>query len=574
MFNIRKLFGEKGDNPLASVEEVTTILAHLPVNDPIQSLNELTHWLTQLATKDDQKLKKRLALVARFDQVGRPSLRKLLAEYVETPRMHKTREDMIWNACSQFTAAASDAASRCVSDYLTKGSSGVSPEEVAAIAVRGVRALGMQAHWLRLRYQPLPPGMWDRIYAIFSVMEQNRLCRMPVVLNKLTKIPSSVLMEMTKILMMEISGLEHLTKSQIELARQLIEEFAPSFVWEDLPGGEAVFYIDFAARKPPLRLTQVTEPHFMSRCFGPGDAVRSLVSAIKQLEAGGIPKEFDIRRYTDYKREDLLEVLLHLAQAWSRIKPQEEHFHYDKRRGERTKVFSHLEVIHGLGDIHKEMLRLELRAKHLYAEDNVEKVTFNEVVDLHIYGFVTEKTREQMKLDSDTIGLVEPPVHTESWVVENVSVKGYGLTIPDGKLDWVKENIVLGLKEEGSGWTIGVIRRIEMKSKVETHVGILMLSRQPMAASLRPADTEVTVWEIADDTNSYQHTNALFLRAEAPLLSEDSLLLASGTYNLHTIYELTTSEGKRLIRLDVCEDVYGDTDRVVFSLVDGGRRRE
>jgi len=572
MFDFKKLFGGKDDTPLGNVEEVTRILEHLPQSDPIHSLTELAHWLNLLATKDDYKLKKRLKLAERFDQSAQQHLRKLLIEYVETPRMHKSREEAIWNACSQFTLAVNEADSRCVTDYITKGSAGVTDEEIAAIAVRGMRALGMQAHWLRLRYQPLPASMWDKIYAIFNMAEQRRFCTTPVVLNPRTKVETSVLLEMLKILMMEVSAPENLTKSQIELSRQLVEDFAYSFVWEDLPAGETVFYIDFATRKPPVRLTQVAKPHFMTRCFGPGKAVSAMVIAVKQLESGAIPQSFDIQRYASYKREDLLEVLMHLSLAWSRAKPQDEHSHFDKRRSSRNTVFSNLDVVHGLENIHKKVVRHGVSSKKLFTEDHLNKIQYDEVVDLHIFGFVTNKTREGL----DAIPLMESPAdepeQTESWVVENVSEKGCGLTIPTLRQDWVRENVLLGLKMEGSDWSIGVIRRMEAGSKEDTRIGILMLSRHPLAASICPVNTELTVWESAGDTHSYHHTNALLLLAEPPLLGDDCLILPTGSYVLHKFYELSMSEGKQLIRLDVCEESYQGADRIIFSLA--GSKRE
>lgn len=574
MHYFKRLFGKRDETPLDNVEEVTRILEHLPQSDPTHSLNEITHWLELIATKEDYKLKKRLKLAERFDQSAQQHLRKLLTEYVEAPRMHKSREETIWNACSQFTLAVNEADSRCVTDYITKGSEGVSAEEIAAIAVRGMRALGMQAHLLHLRYQPLPASMWDKIYAIFNIAEQRRFCRMPVVLNAYTKAETSVLLEMLKILMMVISAPESLTKSQIELCRQLVEEFSSSFVWEDLPAGETVFNIDFSTRKPPTRLTHLSKPHFMTRCFGPGNAVSAMVIAVKQLESGAIPKSFDIQRFSNYKREDLLEVLMHLSMAWSKVKPQDEHSHFDKRRSSRNKVYIQLDVVHGLERIYKKVVKHGVSSKKLFTEDHLNKIKYDEMVDLHIFGFVTNKTREGM----NAVPLVDVPVgepgQIESWVVENISDKGCGLTIPTLKQDWVQENVLLGLKMEGGGWSLGLIRRIEAGSNEDTRVGIRKLSLHPLAASISPANTELTVWETAGDTRSFHHTNALLLLAEPPLLGEDCLILAAGSYALHKIYELSISEGKRLIRLDVCEERYQGADRVIFSLVENKQDRK
>ncbi|TCV88949.1 hypothetical protein EDC63_10320 [Sulfurirhabdus autotrophica] len=541
MFNFKKFFGEKDESPLANVEEVTRILDYLPVTDPVQSLQELTHWLNQLATKENFKLKKRIQLAERFDQSAQQHVRKLLVEYIKTPRMNKARDETIWNTCKQFESAVNLADFRCLADY-QKDAEGVSAEEIALLAVRAMRALTMQVHWLHLRYQSLPEDFWDKIYAIFNVSEQYGFSRLAVSLNAYAKVETSVLVEMLKILMMEVSSPDQLTKSQIEIARLLIEDYATSFVWEDLPAGGTVFHMDFASRNPPLRLSQMTQSHFMTRCFGPGKIVSSMVIALKQLESGAIPKGFDIQRFRDFEREDLLEVLLHLSQAWGKAKSksQEELALDNKRDSQRKKAFSYLDVIHGLGNIHKKLHSLSDVFNNAHAENDINQLM-------------------QKNIDAS--------IQVESWVVENVSKRGYGLTIPSLKQDWVQGSVVLAVKLSESPWAIGVIRRIEVDKKADTRVGISVLSLQPVAVRLRPVITDSTVWESKEHTSSAQNIDALLLKAEPPTESVDTLLVEMNSYHLHRIYELITSEGTRLIRLDFCEENFKRLDRVAFSEV-------
>jgi hypothetical protein len=569
MFDFNKLFGGGGDNFLLNAKEITRILDSLSTGDPVHALDEITHWLDFLATSSEFKLRQRINLATRFNQAAQPHARKLLTEYVQTSRMNKSREEIIFNACAGFFLAAFNAHTRCVADHISQGRIKISETDIATSGVRGMRALGMLAHWMNLRYrQPLPESIWDKMYVLFNIAEQGKFCRTPVMLNPQYPAQTSVLMEMVKILMMEVSTPGRLTKSHIELARQVIEEFAFSFVWENVPAGETVFYIDFSLRKPPVRLTHVTHPHFMARCFGPGDSVPALVGAIKQLEFGGIPKEVDIHRYPDYKRQDLLEVFLHLSQAWSKLTPQDDHSHFDKRKHERRKFFSHFEVIHGLKDIHTTLLEYKINPDKLPTEMIIDKLSNNEFV----YDFGSNKIRPA----GSSIPQVEihgqEKIHTESWVAENESEAGYGLTIPELMQDWVQARVMLGLRLENADWIVGVLRRVEMGSKDDTHVGIILLSRAPEAVTISPLNTQLSVWENAGETLSLHHTNALLLRADPPLLEEDGLILPAGSYDLHKTYELVTREGKKLIRLDFCRYGYQDADHLSFSLINPGRK--
>jgi hypothetical protein len=520
-----------------------------------------------IATSGELKLKQRINLATRFNQAAQPHARKLLTEYIQSSRMSKSREEIIFNACGSFFLAAYNAHTRCVTDYIAQGSSNVSVTDIATSAVRGMRALGMLAHWMNLRYrQPLPPTIWEKAYALFSIVEQRKFCRTPVALNPQSPQQTSVLMEMVKLLMMEVSSPGRLTKAHIELARQVIEEFATSFIWEQLPAGETVFYIDFSQRKPPVRLTQVTQPHFMARCFGPGNSVPALVNAIKQLEVGAIPKDVDIHRYPDYKRQDLLEVFLHLSQAWSKVTPQEGRSHFDKRQFVRENFYSHFEVIHGLDDIHKKLLEYKFHPEAAPKDVIIDKLATGEFV----YDPQTNRIRPA---NGEALGPEveipdDHPIIAESWVAANVSEAGYGLTIPEIKRDWVREKVIIGLRTEDSGWMTGVIRRVETDSKTNAYVGILLLSRSPAAANISPLDTEVTVWEKMADTYSLDHTNALLLRAETSLLNEDCLILPAKSYELHKIYQLATPQGNQLIRLDFCRDKYHKADRIAFTVLE------
>lgn len=569
MFDFNKIFGAEAENLLLNAKEITRILDAISVSDPVDALDEVAHWLLLIATSGELKLKQRINLATRFNQAAQPHARKLLTEYIQSSRMSKSREEIIFNACGSFFLAAYNAHTRCVTDHIAQSRSPVSEIDIATSAVRGMRALAMLAHWMHLRYrQPLPATIWEKAYELFNIAEQRKFCRTAVMLNPQSAQQTSVLMEMVKLLMMEVSSPGRLTKAHIELARQVIEEFSASFVWEQVPAGDTVFYIDFSQRKPPVRLTQVTQPHFMARCFGPGKSVPALVNAIKQLEAGAIPKEVDIHRYPDYKRQDLLEVFLHLSQAWSKVTPQQSRSHFDKRQFVREKFYSHFEVIHGLDDLHKKLLEFRFHPEAAPKDVVIEKLASGEF----IYDPKTNKIRPANGEAAEPNVEIpdDHPIVAESWIAANISEAGYGLTIPEIKRDWVREKVIIGLRTQDSGWMAGVIRRVEMDTATNAYVGILLLSRAPLAVNISPLDTEITVWEKLADTYSLDHTNAILLPAETSLLNEDCLILPPKSYELHKIYQLATPQGNQLIRLDFCRDKYHKADRIAFTVLEKG----
>lgn len=565
----RKFFwGKRNDNPLLNANEVNHILGALTNSDAAHALYERSHWLELLsASKDEIKPKLRYSLTTRFNEASQPHLRKLLAEYAQTSRMAKTREEIIWNACSGFYRALHDACIHGVADAISRGGKKSVDDEGAVAGVRAMRCIGMLAHWARLRYRhPLAPHIWDMMSALFATAEQRGFSRMGVALSP--RVPgqkTSLLAEMVKILMMEVASPERLTKSQMELARQITEEFAPIFVWEEIPADQAVFAVDFALRERPVRLTHLTKPQFMTHCFSPGGALAALVNTVKQLESGDVPKDIDIRRYADYKREDLLEVCVHLSQAWGKLAPDDERPHFDKRRHVRSKMHAHFEVIHGLADIQQTLRCFRLIPEELPQEVIIDKLANNELV----FDISSNKLRlvgapdNEPEVDIPT----QHKVDIEIWVAENVSEMGYGLTIAEVMYDWVREKEIIGFRKEHSMWSVGIIRRVEGGAKAGVHIGIAPLARTAEPASILPFESELTVWETAGEAFSLHHTPALLLPAALPFLSEDCLLLPRGSYDLHKTYGMLTRKSRQLIRLTFVREELYNTDLVSFAVI-------
>lgn len=544
-------------------EHVTTVLAELPAGEPEQVLQDVTHWLMLLAGED--KLKNRPAKLFRIDQAAQNAERKLRQQYIEASRLHKSIEERLWNTVFEFLEATINAHFRCILDFRAeKRRRG--DAELAAMAVRAIRRLDLQTHWLQLRYQPLPASLWEKVYALIKIAEEEEVLRTPVVLNPANGAETTFVQEMLKLLMMSISEPQRLTKKQIALARHLANSLAEHFVWEDIPGSSVVFHIDFSTKTGPTRLTQTSERHFMARCFGPGGAVHKLVTGLKQVEQGSVPSMLALSDPSAYRRADLLEVLAHLSQRWSSARPVTEHQHFDKRLSERKPFFLHICVIHGFNALHAKLSQA-LAQDATPAPKQELSIAFDEQLDAHLTGFITERTREQkQRLDATNWSAQDQGGEVcESWVVRDMSETGFGVSITTTPGDWVAPDAIIGVHYGIAEYQIGIIRRVASESVENNDVGIQILSRQPQAVTLRPVDSQLSVWETAADTQTYYHTPAILLPPEPPLHDDECLLLAPNSYQLHKIYVLSTDSGKRTVRLLDRMATYTGVDQVIFA---------
>ncbi len=561
MVDFRKFFSRTAEHPLGTDEQVTTLLTTLPAEDPAAALQDLTHWLMLVASED--KLRHRAAKLLRLDQAALPFERKLREQYVSAARLHKLMEARIWNSAFEALDASVSAHLRCIGEALQQDKAS---SELAALAVRAVRRLELAAHWFQLRYQPLPETLWEQVYTLIKLAEQQALMREPVTLNATTGTQTTFVTELLKLLMLAVAEPARLTRPQIALARHIAHAVAGHFVWEDIPGNNLVFQVDFSRRAAPTRLTQTSEQHFMARCFGAGGAVAELVSALKRVEQGTLPAHLGLSDAGPYRRADLLEVLAYLSQQWSRAKPVAPHQHFDKRQHPRVPFFMHICVTHGFEALHASLKR---GAGPATPEPRplADTLTYEGQVDTQLFGFVTERTRAQQRRIESLALLGEDPVaqNCETWVVQDMSEGGFGIEITTTPEDWVTRDSVVGVNFGAGEWQLGIIRRCDRAAVGSADVGIEVLSRRPQAVTLRPLDSQLSVWETAADTQTYHHTPALLLPEETPLHAEPYLLLAPGSYQMHKLYELATPDGKRVIKLVDRLATLGTIDQLAFA---------
>jgi hypothetical protein len=563
MIGFPKFFSKGSEHPLARDEQVTTLINELPAGDPAQTLQDVTHWLMVLTSED--KLKSRPAKLFRIDQAAHTAERKLRQQYIEASRLHRAIEERIWNTAYEFLEATINAHFRCILEYRAEGR-GRGDKELAAMAVRAMRRLDLQAHWLHLRYQPLPEPFWERVYALIKIAEDDQLLRTRVVLDRERGTETTFVQELLKLLLMSLAEPQRLTKAQIVLARQLTNNLADQFIWEDIPGGSVIFHIDFAKRTLPARLTQTSERHFMARCFGAGAAVHKLVTALKQVEQGAVPSLLAVSDPSTYRRADLLEVLARLSQSWSSARPVTEHARFDKRQSERKPFFIHICVTHGFNALHTRLAGAAPKPAEPETGPKLS-IAYDEQLDMHLYGFITERTRDQQRrMDSQRAKPEDAGGEVcESWVVQDISDTGYGVGIKTTAEDWVDTNTVIGIHYGTSEYQIGIIRRVARESVENTEVGIQLLSRQPKAINMRPQASQLSVWETAADTQTYYNVPAILLPQEPPLHDEECLLLAANSYQLHKLYELFVGDQKRMVKLVDRIAQHGNVDQVAFA---------
>jgi hypothetical protein len=206
-----------------------------------------------------------------------------------------------------------------------------------------------------------------------------------------------------------------------------------------------VYWVDAAKPLPPTRLAKLPEVTPTLRFFNGTRAVVAVEKTMEQIRAEGrVPA--GIKLGAQYDVDTVIPVLEHLGMCWAPKPPT--------RSNTRHRMNSQLKVVNGLTAVHQ---RLSGRA-------------------------------------SGTEGL-------ETWVIDDVSLGGFGAQVTSSRQDWIRIGALVGMQPEGGeNWLIGIVRRYVRTGPNQGSVGIETLSKTPYAvfADAGGLDTEALLLDIPE----------------------------------------------------------------------------
>jgi hypothetical protein len=563
MINLRRFLQKKPDHPMADVREARKAIAELPVDDPFKSLEEISFWLQSLYDLESAKSADRIAVAKLLDETAQPFQRALSRDYLAATRMNKAQESRLWGVSFEYWRRLAAVYFVCI-ENIDRGARGAEQltGKLPDLTIRALRALASQIKLLHLRYRPVDERTWSDVIKLYMLAEGKLFVRELVTATPFYQTPTSVQQEILKILMLEAAAPDRLAPAQIELAEGLVGQFASSFVMAEEPQ-DCTYYFDLSARKAPARLQPGTRTHSVMRFFGAGSALPKLEETLRQVKLSIVPQELDVD--DPGRKDELLDLLSQLLQSWSATPPQ--------RKYARKAVVSRLNVVNGFSEIRRRVAGTE-RIVPNSRIDNTDML-YQERLDLRLYGFVTEKTR-QMMVDAATRAVEVKPEEdiTESWVMENISESGFGAIIPELAQDWVKVGSLLALRpENGAEWRVGVVRRLSRTPQLKVYVGIQVLAHEPVSVRLRPIGAKHSVWENVANIQAQAFLTAVLLPQSVYCLEESCLLLEPGNYESNREYELIMRGEKSRVRLTTVFEQGEDFERTGFALVERRARK-
>jgi hypothetical protein len=533
--------GSTPDHPMTSVAEAKRVLAELPKDDPLEALVELAGWMNSFGGTSGFKLANRLAVAMFLDETAAPIYAEVQRRYTSAPHLQDLEGMKLWRAMHEYAIARIDMYAVCLRELPppAKGNE-VAGEQAAILCVRFLHSVTEQLKLELMRYMDIQKEVWESLCLGYQYAEQAGLAERMVIAYPGHVIHSSPQREFLCALVVYESAPGALSAGQVEMSSRIAMRLASFFDLTLEHSTDTPYLIDLAHPAAPRWVEQQAEITEGMRFFGASRAVVRLDEIIKQNERGQIAEEqrFD----SEFTPEGKLTMLKHLHLYWGK-----EHVH---RHQERHAIHTEIEVVRSLKTISK-------LVKHF----DIDRMTN-----------VSEEDAAKLR-QRDGVGLVgeEVKYSSEIWPVQDISAEGVGGIVPRSLNEWVKIGALCGLKGKNADqWWVGMIRRLKTDLQGKVHVGIRILTKQPLSVWLRvlgKGAERVSNWETSSGSFAYDYLPVILIPDEQNSYVHATMLMECGSFVSGTLFEVMLGEKSRTIQLVEILAEGDDYEQVRFNWV-------
>ncbi len=515
--------GSTPDHPMINVDAAKQLLAELPEDDPLEALTELSGWMTSFGGTPGFRLGNRLSVAMLLDERAAPIHAEVLRRYTSAPHLQDLEGMKLWRVMHESAVARIELYAVCLRELSQSAKKNeTANEQVTVICVRFLRSVIEQLKLELMRYMDVQKEVWENLCWGYQLAEASGLAETMVIAYPGHVIHFSPQRELLCALVLFESAPGALSSSQIEMSGRIAARLSGFFDLAREYSAETPYMIDLAHPAMPKWLDAKPEASESIRFFGASRAVSRLEEIIHQNERGQVEEEY--RFVSEFTPEGKLTMLKHLQLYWSK-----EHVH---RYQERHAIQTEIEVVRSLKTISK-------LVKHF----DIDQLTN-----------LSEEDAAQLK-ERSGFGLVGEEIKyaSETWPVLDISTEGVGGLVPRASSDWVKIGALCGLKgKNASQWWVGMIRRLKTDMQGKVHVGIRVLTKQPLSVWLRVLGKgveRVSHWETSSGSFAYDYLPVILIPDEHNSYVHATMLMECGRFVSGTLFEVMLGDKSRTIKL-------------------------
>lgn len=466
-------FAKRDDDPLGSVKKATRWLEGLPIGDPVKCQEALHHALRRFNEESTEYTKDRLAIFMLLDEHSRDLQDTLVRQYLRNPRMSRQVESQLWHAAYGLYWEVARGYHTFVL-HLGRDTGTPHDEVIPLLTLRAIRAFGQLLKWRAVRYLAAGEKLWLRLHNLYRIAETGGFQRRRQRAYADETFDCSCESAYLHILMLDAANSGTLYPRQVDLLDRWL------CGWHDMLHLDArldpdahVLAIDLSADHGP-RHVRKSDPAKPLRFWNTAAVLEKLKAIQADLRGGAAPAELGLTEYARAtESQDLLDHLIH---QWGTPARREQ------RRAPRESVKRLVDVVHGLDAI---VAQLNATNSPAHVSPYGSGLDYQEADDVHVYGFITDRTRERTSVMKMPLG---PTV--ERWVMHDESECGYGAIVESRDKDWLRVGALIGIKShQGEAWTLGIVRRLSRQSDDTSSVGIETLPQAPGLTMLHDTAT-------------------------------------------------------------------------------------
>lgn len=509
----------------------------LPENDPLAAQKIITQQLPKLLHENLLPDCNTLALVTEIDQRCRGVTEKLKGQYIRTAHLPEQLEAAMWDTSCYYHRHLAAHYQRLLDEYEALNATDLESGQVTQLIARTMASRISMIEWHLYRGRELPETSWRNLHALYTMAEKYQIENRPFFLFPGEPAVSTAEMY-AQVLMLATLHSFNLGKHQISLVARCLKRWLKDiYLTNHYEPEQFVFYVDMGSDQAAKRIRKFKcRPDI--RLFKTAQLTLIIKNDLRLLNHGIYP-DYLAEHCQDFSLSQLKTLWEKLYSEWS-----VEAYVRQRRSEPRLTVTKTALMAYGLNKVIQQVKALT-DAQRIGSPFNTDRRTLEERIADHA---IRHETRHPLTIR----------IPGEKLLIVNQSASGVGILLsaeiaPDIKVG----NLVLLIMEDTREALIGLVRSIKSRVNGERHVGIKLISFNPLIVELNPAAEQkpafsqrhATVQPEADPTLFNWGFLGLLLNGDQSTDEPPSLILPRIEYNPHSIYNIICRKKRTAMQL-------------------------
>jgi len=537
MFGFFKRKKDDEEDPLSDLKTVSRWMQELPAGDIYSAQEQVVQSLIQFNHAGLGMSKERLQVLMHLDEHARDMQFSLCGQYLRNPRMSKVIESRLWTAIHAFYWEITRGYHAFLMDFVANPGGSKIQAAVPIITARAIRGFANIFKWRYFRYEKVEERLWLRVHNLYRISEfdgfQNNRFKLYPVDAKL----SSCTEEYVQALLLSPVGAGSLTPKQIEMVDQWLDNWSERTTLEMTYAPDRHFYyVDTAKGQGLKHMRDAAEPTW--RYLATDQVLEHLQQIERALKSGAAPVTLGLGE--EFRLPDGYDLLAYVANEWASAGERE------RRTSDRLPTQGRWEVLRDLPNICN---RMRGEAEIASGQTSRQTLTPEEILDIKLYGFVTERTKTVYQQKSQEVG----ETSLERWPLHDRSDSGLGIILRGEESEWVKVGKLLALRmDPGDVWHLAIVRRITRLEGDLRKIGLQILNSTPLLVQMEQEKGQELGYAVED--SSYGGSSGSMALLFPDLDAGNLIILESARYAHGRGYRVLTPNDQRYIRLESVRD--------------------